>query len=463
MTISRRHQLAQQGLTQLGLLGVSRNRVFAAPDYRASRALLTVSVPLVGLVALSLFTHVNSAVTLILALGLFVGMLLILKGQERLLAAGLAAAATVVTLLGGAAGVLLAVMVAVIVCLRYVNRHRTAFALEGNLPLLGVALGTEWKAYLPKDPQAQHVARVLVSPEGQTFYLGLVAGRSETKYGTPHVVWQGLDTGVLRGYAREDAGVVQQGQTVLWVVQPRGSQGEYLPTLDQGVSTVVASPEALAAQLTAWSGMVARLDGPTPTASEQGRAVEAQAIEELQAQLPAGWLMRTGVLLAQGGDADIELTAPYGERFVIDVKARTDRMDLSAPKGDRVKSWAEIHAQVISAARQLQGLPVVWQPRTGDEDFSLVGEVWCLRGNARTLMEALSTLGAAEEASQGASPHEVLGVSPTASRDEIQAAYKSLARQYHPDRVTSLGEEFRQLAERRMKAINAAYAALMAR
>lgn len=51
----------------------------------------------------------------------------------------------------------------------------------------------------------------------------------------------------------------------------------------------------------------------------------------------------------------------------------------------------------------------------------------------------------------------VLGVSRNASIDEVQTAYKSLIRQYHPDKVASLGEELRTLAERKSKAINVAY------
>jgi preprotein translocase subunit Sec63 len=58
------------------------------------------------------------------------------------------------------------------------------------------------------------------------------------------------------------------------------------------------------------------------------------------------------------------------------------------------------------------------------------------------------------------SPAEVLGVDANASTEEITAAYRELATQYHPDKVASLADEFRELAERRMKEINAAYRAL---
>jgi len=59
-------------------------------------------------------------------------------------------------------------------------------------------------------------------------------------------------------------------------------------------------------------------------------------------------------------------------------------------------------------------------------------------------------------------PHAILGLSPGASRDEIKAAWRRLARQYHPDRHMAEGTpvEFIRVAEARMAAINNAYAAL---
>lgn len=52
----------------------------------------------------------------------------------------------------------------------------------------------------------------------------------------------------------------------------------------------------------------------------------------------------------------------------------------------------------------------------------------------------------------GAGPYEVLGVSPTASDDEIRRAYVALARRFHPD-ANPDGEE-------RMRAVNEAWAVL---
>jgi DnaJ-domain-containing protein 1 len=52
----------------------------------------------------------------------------------------------------------------------------------------------------------------------------------------------------------------------------------------------------------------------------------------------------------------------------------------------------------------------------------------------------------------------VLGVSATASADEIKKAYRHKLNLYHPDRVANLGDELRTVAEEKTKKINAAYA-----
>ncbi len=56
-------------------------------------------------------------------------------------------------------------------------------------------------------------------------------------------------------------------------------------------------------------------------------------------------------------------------------------------------------------------------------------------------------------------PYEVLGVSPSASDEEIKAAYRQLARKYHPD---NYGENpLSDLAQEKMKEINEAYDAIV--
>lgn len=52
--------------------------------------------------------------------------------------------------------------------------------------------------------------------------------------------------------------------------------------------------------------------------------------------------------------------------------------------------------------------------------------------------------------------YKVLGVAPTATDDEVKAAYRKLALKNHPDRVASLGEDVRKAAEKKFQEINAA-------
>jgi hypothetical protein len=63
---------------------------------------------------------------------------------------------------------------------------------------------------------------------------------------------------------------------------------------------------------------------------------------------------------------------------------------------------------------------------------------------------------------QQLSPHEILGIATDASAAEIKIAYRNRVKECHPDRFPNVDEQSRQLAEEWTKAINAAYAELLA-
>ncbi|MBW2569597.1 MAG: DnaJ domain-containing protein [Deltaproteobacteria bacterium] len=58
-------------------------------------------------------------------------------------------------------------------------------------------------------------------------------------------------------------------------------------------------------------------------------------------------------------------------------------------------------------------------------------------------------------------PYTVLGIPRNAEEEQIKAAYRKLANKYHPDKVLHLGEEFKELAEKRFKEIQKAYKELV--
>jgi len=52
--------------------------------------------------------------------------------------------------------------------------------------------------------------------------------------------------------------------------------------------------------------------------------------------------------------------------------------------------------------------------------------------------------------------YKVLGISPSATDDEVKKAYRKLALEHHPDKVAALGEDVRKAAEKKFQEINAA-------
>lgn len=54
-------------------------------------------------------------------------------------------------------------------------------------------------------------------------------------------------------------------------------------------------------------------------------------------------------------------------------------------------------------------------------------------------------------------PYAILEVDRNASAEEIKKAYRRLVSKYHPDKVAHLGDEFKEMAEKRFKEIQQAY------
>jgi DnaJ-domain-containing protein 1 len=103
------------------------------------------------------------------------------------------------------------------------------------------------------------------------------------------------------------------------------------------------------------------------------------------------------------------------------------------------------------------------------DDFAVLGLAFWWASRIRRAYQARSNRSSSSGQEQTAPPEEeaesdpysILGIQPGASKEEIRAAYKKLASQYHPDKVQHLGEEFQELAHKKFVAIQKAYDALM--
>jgi DnaJ like chaperone protein len=91
-------------------------------------------------------------------------------------------------------------------------------------------------------------------------------------------------------------------------------------------------------------------------------------------------------------------------------------------------------------------------------------------GENEAILRTVSALGIGSEeheriksrhaAAKKADHYQALGLAPSAGNDEIKRAYRQLAAQYHPDKVSHLGPELIAFANEKFKAINEAYAAV---
>jgi DnaJ-domain-containing protein 1 len=88
--------------------------------------------------------------------------------------------------------------------------------------------------------------------------------------------------------------------------------------------------------------------------------------------------------------------------------------------------------------------------------YMLVSTFWRSKRN-ETNAQAENKNDPAQKTNDGRSWFDVLEIRQTATADEIRTAYKSQMSKYHPDKVASLGEELKAVAERKAKEITEAY------
>ena len=152
------------------------------------------------------------------------------------------------------------------------------------------------------------------------------------------------------------------------------------------------------------------------------------------------------------------------QAHVEQVEAGGRRGVIMASKGFSFWSWGEKIMILVEA----NGLQTIVRLLSKSARSNTRRDWGKNRRNLNALEKCMQRLVRSEGASflpgsfEDDTPYKVLDVSPQSTREELIEAYRQKVRLYHPDLMAGLAPELRQLAEERMKAINAAYRHVLA-
>lgn len=109
-------------------------------------------------------------------------------------------------------------------------------------------------------------------------------------------------------------------------------------------------------------------------------------------------------------------------------------------------------------------IPDIFGPFGRIDDLLIFGlALWRVAKDRQERAKAQRSASTSRPPAKTTDPYEIFKIKPDASRAEIEARYKELAKDYHPDRVAHLGEELRKVAHEKMIEIQTAYDTLMDR
>lgn len=128
----------------------------------------------------------------------------------------------------------------------------------------------------------------------------------------------------------------------------------------------------------------------------QGKQLEQASIRSLK--LPDGWLVKPNLMLTEGGDVDVFIESPAGDRFAVEIKslgAVTVKRGLfglggealATASGEKLKD--DPRRQALANAQALSAVPVLWLPRASGATERLKSGLILVRGGRRRLMKAI--------------------------------------------------------------------------
>jgi len=146
-----------------------------------------------------------------------------------------------------------------------------------------------------------------------------------------------------------------------------------------------------------------------------------------------------------------------GERILLNLFEQRKRMDMQNPLAFRqtIRDCGLQIAANLTYEERLQLLGFLANIARSDnnvcrEEIEALKEVATYMGLSEKEVESMLNLGG----NSLEAAYKVLEILPTATDEEVRAAYRKLVLKHHPDRVATLGEDIKRAAEEKFQSIN---------
>lgn len=154
-----------------------------------------------------------------------------------------------------------------------------------------------------------------------------------------------------------------------------------------------------------------------------------------------------------------EAAVDEGQQILLNLFEQRKQMDRQNPMAfkNTIRDCGRQIAANLTYEERLQLLDFLVNVAKSDghicnQEIEALKEVALYMGLSVQEVESMLNLGgnSLDEA------YKVLEISPTATNDEVRAAYRRLALKHHPDKVAMLGEDIKKAAEEKFQSINSA-------
>ena len=153
-----------------------------------------------------------------------------------------------------------------------------------------------------------------------------------------------------------------------------------------------------------------------------------------------------------------EIAVGEGETILLNLFERQKQMDAVNPMAFKstIRECAMQIAANLSYEQRLQLLDFLVQIAKSDgnivaQEIDALKEVAVMMGLSEREVDSMLHMGGDNQLQEA---YRILEIEPSASDDEVRAAYRKMALKHHPDKVASLGEDIRLAAEKKFQHIN---------